>query len=95
MRTLPPFIYKNFTLRPVSFLPQPRCKLLDVHEKMAPDSQTSSHHEEDQLEGEKASYYNSENVKVDVEHDFSSIDEKKLLRKLDWALVPWVCLAAL
>ena len=22
--------------------------------------------------------------------DFSSIDEKKLIRKLDWALVPWV-----
>lgn len=24
------------------------------------------------------------------EFDFSSIDEKKLLRKLDWVLVPWL-----
>lgn len=59
---------------------------------MAPDSQTTSRHEEDKLEGEKASYHNSETANVDVEHDFSTIDEKKLLRKLDWALVPWLSL---
>ncbi|GJJ11312.1 hypothetical protein Clacol_005544 [Clathrus columnatus] len=51
----------------------------------APPLQTTSVYDEEN--NEKASYHNSETTKP--EYDFSTIDEKKLLRKLDWALVPW------
>ncbi|KAF8497681.1 MFS general substrate transporter [Gautieria morchelliformis] len=49
-------------------------------------SQTSSGHDV-----EKSAIQHAESISTN-EIDLSGIDEKKLLRKLDWALVPWVSL---